>query len=225
MIIRVWDLPIRIFHWLIVCLIAAAWGTVKLDLMQWHKLIGYAILTLLIARLGWGFIGSSTARFMHFISGPRKVLAYARHFFSAAPGDTIGHNPMGALSVIALLAALWTQVLTGLVLSDSDFVNSGPLSGLVSYDVSFAADKIHKLSFTILEILVALHIAVIAFYAFRKRDNLVLPMISGLKEMSADPGRSLPVFVPAWRALLLLSIAAGFVYWLVNYAAPKIPGF
>ncbi len=220
---RVWDLPVRVFHWSIVMLVTAAWATAHYDLMIWHKRCGYAILALLLARLAWGVCGSATARFASFVRGPRAVFVYARHFATRDPSHAPGHNPLGAFSVLALLAALLTQSGTGLILSDTDFVNSGPLSSLVGYETSFTADRVHGWCFTAIECLVALHVAVILFYRVRKRENLVWPMITGVKRLPAPPAFPLR-FAPAWRALALLALAGGFVWWLAVKAVPPIPG-
>src|SRR6266542_1781002 len=127
----VWDLPVRLVHWLRASLIAFSWWSVSYHHTGWHIWSGVAILTLLIFRLLWGFVGSSTARFGHFVRGPSHVLRYSRGEWSG-----IGHTPLGALSVVAMFAAVAVQVGLGLISQDPDGLYLGPLSQLVSSDTS-----------------------------------------------------------------------------------------
>ncbi|TVV75847.1 Ni/Fe-hydrogenase 1 b-type cytochrome subunit [Sphingomonas solaris] len=175
----VWDVPVRIVHWAIVGLIAFSWYSAENHMMDWHRYSGFAILGLLIFRILWGFIGSSTARFSAFVRGPAEIRRYAGTLRKRAPGAGVGHNPVGALSVLALLLVIMVQVGTGLFAVDVDGIESGPLSERVSFDQGRLLAEVHEISFTVLQVLVVLHVFAILFYLLYKRDNLVGPMIVG----------------------------------------------
>jgi cytochrome b len=173
---KVWDLPIRLFHWLIVALVGFSWWSAESGLMDWHTRSGLAVLILLVFRLIWGFVGSSTARFGNFVRSPAAVIAYLRR-----PRETVhapGHNPLGGYSVIAMLLVLATQVGTGLFAVDVDGIESGPLSHLVSFDQGRAAAEVHHISFSVLQGLVVLHVLAIAWYRIKGR-RLIMPMLTG----------------------------------------------
>lgn len=188
--VRIWDWPTRLFHWLIVLLIPALWWTAEADMIDRHVTIGKVMLGLVLFRLIWGVIGSSTARFANFVKGPRAVMSY----LSGRAAKVLGHNPLGGLSVIAMLAVLAAQVGLGLFASDEDGLYSGPLAHLVSYEASEAATDAHGLVFNLLLALIALHIAAIVFYALIRRRNLIGAMLTGrgaaaegVEEMHAAP--------------------------------------
>ncbi len=208
--VRVWDWPTRAFHWLIVMLIAFAWWTYRADRMEWHRYAGYAVLALLVFRIFWGFFGSETARFAAFIKGPREIWRYV----TGRAGTTPGHNPLGALSVVALLAVVAVQAASGLFVADDEGLDSGPLATRVSYDTAQAMQHWHALIFNVLLGLVALHVAAIAIYALRG-DNLVWPMIGGTKKMPA--GTSLPAHASTIALVvgfLLAGAAMAGLVWL-----------
>ena len=176
--IRLWDLPTRLFHWLLVATVVGAFVTAKLggNAMLWHGRLGLFILGLLVFRLVWGFIGSTHARFANFVRGPAAIRDYL-----AGRWQGVGHNPLGALSVLALLAVLVAQVGTGLF-SHDDIAFSGPLAPLLASDCVSDLTAIHRLLEKALIVLVALHVAAIAFYTRVKKHNLVVPMITGWAE-------------------------------------------
>ena len=187
--IKLWDLPTRLFHWLLVILINAAVVTAKIggNAMDWHGRIGLSILGLIAFRLVWGFVGSHHSRFMNFIPTPASVRGYLSGHWQG-----IGHNPLGALSVLALLGLISVQVLTGLF-SNDDIAFNGPLFNLVSKELSDQLTGVHKLSINALIALIVLHLGAIAFYTFLKKDNLVKPMITGWKDIGpieAQSGKS-----------------------------------
>ena len=187
--VRIWDLPVRLFHWVIVVLIALAWWTAENDQLRWHLLIGDAIAGLLVFRLCWGLFGSSTARFSHFLKGPNAVARYAAGLFRRpAQVGPPGHNPMGGWSVVALLALMAAIVGLGLFSVDVDATASGPLADHVSFDHGRVAAHWHHLLFDGLLAFIALHLLAIAFYTLAKRDNLVGPMITGRKSMVEGGG-------------------------------------
>lgn len=210
--VRLWDLPTRLFHWLLVVLVAFSWWSAEEHKMELHRYSGYAVLGLLVFRIYWGFAGSSTARFSSFVKGPGATLAYARTLFTRAPSEMPGHNPMGALSVLAILAALIGQVSFGLFAVDIDGLESGPLSHLVDFDTGRVFAELHETSFNILLVLIGLHLAAVAFYLVFKRENLVRPMILGWRTVAA----AVPEvrFAPLWRAVVGVAIAAA-VAWFV----------
>jgi cytochrome b len=206
--VRVWDLPVRVCHWALVTAVAAAFITAKIggNAMVWHGRIGLAILGLLVFRIVWGFVGSTHARFASFVRGPAAVLDYLKGRWQG-----IGHNPLGALSVLALLGLLSLQAGTGLFAND-DIAFQGHLHALVDSTLSDRLTSLHKAFELFLIVLVAAHVGAIAFYARVKGDNLVKPMITGWKEDAPAPtevprGGSLPAFVVA-LALAALAVWA-----------------
>jgi len=221
--IKLWDLPTRLFHWLLVVLIIAAVITAKIggNAMDWHGRIGLAILGLIAFRLTWGFVGSYHARFANFWPWPASVRAYLRGNWRG-----VGHNPLGAMSVMALLALVTMQVATGLF-SNDDIAFNGPLFKLISKELSDQLTGIHKLSINVLLALIALHLIAIAFYAFAKNENLVKPMITGWKDLASEEDRE-ETSVGVNRAIaivLALLIAFAAVYlgsgiWLPGQSSP-----
>ena len=208
---RLWDAPTRVVHWALAALIGFSWWAAENDRMQWHRLSGYSVLGLLVFRLLWGFAGSQSAQFASFVKGPKATLDYARSLGKRAYVATAGHNPLGALSVLAILLALVAQVTTGLFAVDVDGLESGPLSDRVSFDVGREFAEWHERSFTALQMLVVLHVAAVVFYAVSKRIDLVRPMVTGQQIFPADPQLR---FAPLWRAALVALVAIA-VAWFV----------
>jgi len=215
--VKVWDLPVRITHWLFVVCIGISWWTAEYDKLDWHTWSGYALLVLLIFRiLCWGFFGSTTARFTYFIRGPKHLLAYTRTFFKRTPSNSVGHNPLGGLSVIILLGLMLAQVLLGLFSEDLDGLASGPLSYLISFDWGRWAAQTHKDLFDYLLIFIGLHIVVVFFYLIYKKENLIKPMISGNKELPSSQNDDVNIVSkPIWLALIGLAISGALVYYIV----------
>ena len=211
--VRIWDLPTRMFHWLLVALIPFQWWTAEEDRLDLHIISGTAILGLLLFRMLWGLFGSSTARFANFIKGPAGILAYLR----GKAADSIGHNPVGALSVVGLLGLLSAEVVLGLLAGDEDGIESGPLSYLIEPDLSEDLADLHEDAFDVLLVLIGLHVAAIVFYALFRRKNLVGPMISGQGKAAADGGEM--EAGPAWRFLVAAILAATISLW-VQAGAP-----
>jgi len=193
-LVRVWDLPTRIFHWTLLLLVVASVVTGQFDsilgpgTLEWHKRSGLAILALLLFRLGWGFAGGTHARFASFLRGPRAVLAYARGLVAADTAtEPAGHNPLGGWSVVAMLAAIAMQAGTGLFLVQEDYGFEGPLARHVSRAVSDRLGAIHEANFYAIAALVALHVTAVLFHTVAKRQDLVGAMLSGGKRLA--PGR------------------------------------
>ena len=204
---RVWDLPTRVVHWLLVLLLGFSWWSAQTFHMDWHRWAGLAVLGLVLFRVLWGFVGTETSRFAQFLKGPRGVWSYLRPAPGVPAAETIGHNPLGGWSVLAMLLLLATQVVSGLFAVDIDGIESGPLSYLVDFDNARFASAAHETSFNLLLILVPLHIAAVLFYLVVKRRNLVGPMITGSETIATDCPSARRV--PLWRfvAAALTSVA------------------
>lgn len=213
--IKVWDLPVRLFHWTLVLLFAVSWASAEIgDNMTIHFYSGYAVLALVLFRVLWGIFGSTTARFAHFLRGYRAAKDYAVALKENRAIAPIGHNPLGGWMVMLMLTFLLVQAGTGLFAND-DVSTEGPLYHLISKDVSDILTEIHEVSFNILLALVGVHIAAVLYYRFIKRDNLVTPMITGRKSLVSDAPEPDIRFVGGWLALLLFGLAAGAVALLV----------
>ncbi len=213
--IAVWDLPIRLFHWVLVAMIGFSWWLAENDRIELHMYSGYAVLTLLLFRILWGLIGSSTARFGNFLKGPAAVLAYLR---DARGWRAVGHTPIGAWSVVALLGLIAVQVATGLINSDDDGLNEGPLAALVSNDFADLGHEVHELAFNVLLGFMALHVAAILFYRVVLGKKLLRPMITGRAALDPDvepmrPGRG-------WLAVVCLLFALAITRWIIGGAPP-----
>ncbi|MEO5971937.1 MAG: cytochrome b/b6 domain-containing protein [Sphingomicrobium sp.] len=211
----VWDLPTRLFHWTLVALIAFSWWSAENHHLDWHLWAGLGVISLLLFRLLWGFVGSSTARFASFVRGPRAVVAFLRDEKS---WRAAGHTPLGALSVVAILAVVGADAALGLIAADEDGFNQGPLAHLVSIDASDAARELHEMLFNGLLALIILHVAAILYYRLFRRKKLVGPMITGRGELEDGvapmrPGRW-------WVAVVCLAIAIGMTRWLIAGAPP-----
>lgn len=180
---KLWDPLLRGFHWLLAASVIAAWGLGQWGpkIMTLHFWAGYLVAGLLVFRLVWGVVGPRPARFAHFVRGPGAVARYARHIGTRTPSYWPGHNPMGALAVIAMLAMLAAQVTTGLISDPEDYVNFGPLSSKVPHDVATDAVGWHNTGALLIAVLVGLHVAMIGFYRLWKREDLVRPMLTGWK--------------------------------------------
>ena len=205
---RIWDLPTRTFHWaLLVCFVGAI-GSVKAGQMQAHLVFGSSLLTLVLFRILWGFVGSQTSRFRFFLPSRKSILACLRVFFQKN-NPHIGHDALGALATLALLAIFLLTPLAGLFAND-DLLFEGPLAALVSTSLSNYLSYIHKQLAEIAIVLVSLHIAVVLFNQFYKKDDLISPMLSGNKNL--PPRLALQAktlrFVPHRRAILCLAVAA-----------------
>ena len=213
---RVWDLPVRLFHWVLVLLLVVSFTTGKLggNWLEWHFRSGYCILALVLFRIVWGLAGSDTARFTSFIRGPGHVFRYARSLLGGPPQFHAGHNPMGGLMVVLMLVLLLVQATTGLFVDD-DISTRGPLADKVSDATVSLLTRIHRININILLGCVALHISAALFYLFAKKDNLIAPMFTGTKLIPDDQPE--PAMTRTSTALVIIVIAAAFVTWLVKF--------
>lgn len=209
--IPVWDLPTRLTHWLFAACVAFSWWTAHERLMDWHRYSGYTLLGLLIFRIYWGLVGSSTARFALFVSTPRAVLAHLR-LRREERARIVGHTPLGSWSVIAMLLAMATQVTLGLFATDIDGLESGPLSHLVSFDAGRAFAEAHEVSFDVLIVLISLHVVAILYFLIVERNNLMTAMLNGRKRLDET---SLEMrAAPAWRVWTGVALAT-LVVWMI----------
>ncbi len=179
--------------------------------MEWHRWAGYTLLALLLFRLYWGIFGSSTARFSRFVRGPRAIGQYLKGDWTTAAG----HNPLGALSVVALLGLLLLQVGLGLFAVDVDGIESGPLSLYVSFETGRAAAEWHEIVFSALQIVIGLHILAVFFYLLGKRQNLIGAMFSGKRSFENAVTPMTPGTWPRLIAGILIAVA---ITWAVSKA-------
>jgi cytochrome b len=214
---KVWDIPTRVTHWLLAAGVATSWWSVENKQMDIHYWSGLTLLGLLVFRIYWGFAGPETARFSQFVKGPVAVTRYIGKLFSRDYRAAFGHNPLGALSVIALLLAIAVQVGLGLFAGDTDGLFSGPLNRHIDYDTTEQVTELHEDFFNVVLVLVGLHLAAIAFYLVVKRINLVGPMVTGArkaKDVEGPPAGIAPV--PMWRFALGVAIAMGVVWFIAK---------
>lgn len=215
--LRIWDIPVRVFHWVLVALIVLSFTTAQIggNAMRIHELSGFTILTLVLFRVLWGVFGSTYARFTNFVRGPGQAFGYARALARGRAPFHAGHNPLGAWMIVAMLLCLLIQAGTGLFAND-DIMTEGPLYPWVSKQTSDLLSTIHEINFYVLLALIALHVAAALYYLWGKRENLILPLFSGRKKvpeaLQAQESRGGPL----WLAVLLLAVCAGGVYLLVR---------
>ena len=210
--IRVWDLPTRLFHWLLVLSVTVCFvtATIGMTAMSLHMLSGLVVLGLLLFRLSWGFAGGQQSRFTAFVHGPRRVIRYAVDMLRGSAPRYLGHNPLGGWSILAMLMALAVQAGTGLFASD-DILTQGPLNHLVDSTVAYQLTRIHRYNRFVVAVLAATHILAVAFYLWIKRDNLLRPMITGKKDWPCDAEASSGNL---WVAVVLAGLVTAGVYFL-----------
>jgi len=221
--VRVWDLPVRLFHWTLVVLMVVSYFTGRAggDWMKFHFWSGYAILTLILFRTAWGFVGSTTARFTDFVKGPSAAITHLRDLLGSSRPREAGHNPVGGAMVVALLLAVLLQVAAGLFSADTDTGTvTGPLALLVADKWIERATAFHKFWINVLLWMVALHVLAAIVYLVWKRQNLIGAMVSGRKRLDdvVPPGKPAPtlVFASGRLAVSLLLAAAAIVYFIVR---------
>lgn len=211
--VQVWDGWIRLVHWSIVALLGLSWWSGETGRAQLHTYSGYAVLTLVLFRIAWGFVGSDTARFRHFLRSPVEVLRHLARFRQRGPDREIGHNAAGGWMVLVLLGLLLVQPLTGLFAAeepDFDYGAKGPLAKLVSPDTSNWLTGLHHSGFNLVLLAAGLHVLAVLAYALVKRHDLVRPMVTGWKRLPA--GMAAPRLGSPVRAAALLAVAGLVVY-------------
>jgi len=214
--VRVWDLPTRLFHWVLALTVIGSLVSSQIggNAMVWHTRLGLVVLALLIFRLVWGFAGGYWSRFSSFLYGPRSVTAYLRG--DGGPGGRydIGHSPVGSLSVWALFGLLFVQVATGLVVDD-EIATTGPLNRFVTNATASTAGSWHtEFGKWLLIVLVIAHTAAVLYYLWRKKQNLIGPMVHG--DMPLPPGTpaSADDAGRRWAAAVTLAAAAALAWWV-----------
>jgi cytochrome b len=219
----VWDLPLRLFHWVLVLSILASYLTAKagFEYMQYHFWLGYWMIGLILFRVVWGFVGPKHARFSSFFPRPRKLALYLRTVFKRDGIPTVGHNPAGGLMVIVMLLMVATQVFSGLFVTD-DIAWAGPYNPAVSGSLAGRLTWLHHLNFDVLIWVMGLHVLAIAFYAVGKRQNLVTPMFTGHKPAHHVPEHEAISHSELVKALIVALLCAAAVYGLITFA-PEPP--
>ena len=208
--LRVWDLPVRIMHWLLAIGIGVCWWTGVENELEYHLYSGYAILWIVLMRLYWGLVGSSTARFVNFVRGPKAILDYATTLHRRDTPHAHGHNALGAISIVVMLGLVLTVVILGLFAVDVDGLYSGPLSSYVTFKQGRHIAHLHYDWFNILLWMIGLHLAAVLFYFLYKRQNLIGPMISGKRRGEASEPQL--KIVPFWRFVIGAVIVSAIVY-------------
>jgi cytochrome b len=212
--VKVWDLPVRVFHWLLVLLLVFQYVTFKATYMNWHIYGGYAILALLLFRIAWGFIGSTHARFSDFLYGPGAIFGYIKSLPRRQAMKFAGHNPLGGYSVLLMLLAILLQAVTGLF-SNDDVMTEGPLTQWIAKETSDWISTIHRYNFYVILALVAAHVGAVLFYLFYKAENLVKAMFTGHKMLpTAHSGTRI---AGTGLALVVLAIVVAVVWFVVTY--------
>lgn len=226
-----WDLPTRLFHWTLAALVLSAWVSFRYSenfsdhLLKWHRWNGLAVLTLLVWRVMWGFAGPPTARFASFVRGPGAAIGYGRDLLAGRPRRFLGHNPLGAFMVLALLAMLLAQSSLGLFTVEHNDLTAGPLYRLVSGATTKWASRWHHMVFDyILLPLIVLHILANVLYGLIKREPLIPAMITGRKPRAdyEDAHAEARAGRPMVRALVLLALAAAIVLGGIRLLAGRL---
>lgn len=219
----VWDLPLRLFHWLLVLTVLGLWIAAENDYMQYHFYLGYFIIGLLIFRVIWGFVGPRHARFSRFFPTPAAIFAYTKKLFGGGTVQTVGHNPLGSVMVFVMLIVLAVQAGSGLFATD-DIIWAGPYNPAVSGDTADFLTTVHHFNFNIILAAIALHVLAVALYAVAKKQNLVRPMVTGKKSAAVVPEGEAIQGPGIVKTIIVIAISAGLVYWLIS-AAPPPPSY
>jgi cytochrome b len=221
----IWDLPLRVFHWLFVLTIAGAWYTSEhSEFIDYHMMLGYFALGLLIFRISWGIVGPKHARFGQFLPSITTLLTYAKSIKQKKKYYSPGHNPLGSLMVVLMIVLITLQAVSGLFIND-DVFSSGPYYGSLGAATEKVMSFLHHNVFDFMIAAIVLHLSSIAYYWLIKKENLVLPMITGKKnadvvnEADAIPNSRIPL------AIIIIIATISFVYWLVVINAPVVEAF
>tara|TARA_R110001583_G_scaffold28426_2_gene100883 strand:+ start:19748 stop:20434 length:687 start_codon:yes stop_codon:yes gene_type:complete len=220
----VWDLPLRVFHWLFALTIFSSWFTIEQGYIENHMLLGYFALSLVIFRILWGFFGSKHSQFSSFFPTPKKLINYIIAIRKGNSPYVAGHNPLGSLMVFVMILLICFQAVSGLFIDDGIF-SAGPYHDVFGENFESVMKFIHHKFFDLMIIAIVFHISAIAFYWKVKKQNLVVPMITGkkpaeeIKEEDEIPHSKIVL------AIVLAIMVAVFVYWLVVINAPVIEEF
>lgn len=213
--VLIWDFPTRLFHWLLALCFCGSWITAEagFDWTEVHFLFGYTTLGLVLFRICWGFLGNEYARFSQFLKSPAHTLRTLPQFFDAEAERSAGHSPYGGYAVLLLLYFALAQAISGLFISD-DILYSGPYNPVVSNDMAGTLAWYHHLNFTLMQVMIGLHLLAIIWYRLRKKESLVLPMFHGRK--SAPFPAATPV--SPIKAILVIMVCAAIIVALVQLA-------
>ena len=220
--VLVWDLPLRVFHWALAAVVLTGIAAINLDNVDLHVRCGQVVLALVLFRIVWGFVGPEYARFTSFVRGPAAIASYARSLRRPPQEFHAGHNPLGGMVVVLMLALLLLQAVSGLFAND-DIVTEGPLARFVSKSVSNAITTLHDANAWLIIGLIVVHIVAVFVYLIRYRDNLIHPMVTGLKRV---PGEARVTGITGIRPMLALiaiafsALAAWLAFEVPNWIAP-----
>lgn len=219
--LKIWDLPTRVFHWLLVISFIAAYVTnwLGVSYFVYHLWVGYFVVILLVFRILWGIVGTHHARFVNFVRHPIESVRYALHLTKGKAESYPGHNPLGALMVLTLMLVLLLQAVTGLFANDEIF-NIGPLYGYVSHELSLKLTAVHKELFYWILGAVVIHVGAVLFYVFFKRENLIKAMVTGKKPVDGLHEAKTIDSSRIWLALVLVVIISALLAWII-VAAPE----
>lgn len=212
--VKVWDLFTRLFHWLLVVALGLAWLSGEQGNFTVHFIAGHVVIGLILFRLVWGVVGSETARFSNFVKGPGAILGYLGRMVSKTPDRALGHNPVGAVMVVLLLAVVTVQAVSGLFASENTWAFvSGPLAFLISSDLSETITSLHKgILFDILLVLAGVHVAAAFGYLIVKRENLIRPMVIGRKMLPPEDASAPPRMASPLLGAVVAAVA-GLAAW------------
>ena len=214
--VKIWDLPIRVFHWLLVILVIIMFASAKTGNFDIHILAGKFVTGLLVARICWGILGSSNTRFSSLLFRPQQIFSYIARLPKRKPSYQTGHSPIGSLAVILILVALLVQASTGLIAADVDGLVEGPFAYYVTYELSRWASDIHVQHEQWVLILIIVHLLANAFYYFYKKDNLIHPMISGSKSVPQHLSVSRPELATTRRGAVVAIVVAILAVWVFS---------
>ena len=216
----VWDLPVRLFHWLLVISLFSAWYTSdgERGLIEYHLQIGYFILGLITFRIVWGVFGTKYARFSQFIPNKQDLIYYLQNFKQEKNYSAVGHNPLGGLMVVLMMALILSQAVSGLFMND-DVFTTGPYYESVSKSIQNYMSFIHRRFFDLIIVVSTLHISAIVYYLIAKKINLIVPMITGYKSSAnnKDIGINSSKMLLAITIIILIVV---FLYWLLVLNVP-----
>lgn len=205
---KLWDLPVRIAHLLLIVGICTAFATAQFDLMTIHQYNGYTMIWVVLFRLLWGITGSTSARFLSFLRGPAAIIAYIRSWQSPTIKHWAGHNPVGGWAIVLMLGAVLVQAVSGLFSNNEDVLFDGPLNHLISTNTIHRVSQFHHLWFYFVVLtLIVIHISANLAYRFVKQQDLITPMITGMAPIDKAEASAL-MFAPAWRLAACLFFAA-----------------
>ncbi|MBL4670998.1 MAG: cytochrome b/b6 domain-containing protein [Arenicella sp.] len=218
----VWDLPTRLFHWCLVFAVFYSWLSIEvLENMQHHFYSGYVVLTLLLFRLVWGFVGSHHSRFKSFIFSPSVLLSYSRNITAKSAKRYLGHNPLGGVSVIIMIGVLLAQAMLGLFSSDDYFF--GPLSGLISAESIARISELHSLNSNAVLAIIGLHVLAIIYYKLIKSEPLTSAMLTGNKEIHESDTMPSSKIASRLLSLVVIILCVTLVYYLATAFLYMVP--